>query len=77
MPKFADLHAEEAELTRRLKLGKNVEGRLAEVRRQLAEHHDRHFRVDTSDEAVSRRLGLLYVGQRRPGPGIDDGEGVR
>lgn len=76
MPKtFSELHAEESELVRRERLGKNVGGRLAEVRRQMMQHHDRLFEVDTSDEAVSRRLGLSYVAPSRPGPGFDGDDG--
>lgn len=71
--RFQSLHAEEAELARRFKLTptEGLEAKLKAVRAQMTAHHDTLFQIDTSPEAVSRRLGLPYVGQQRPGPGVE------
>lgn len=78
MSRYQELHAEEAELTRRYKLTptEGLEAKLKAVRSKLAEHHDELFRIDTSPEAVSRRLGLPYIGPQRPGSDFKD-EGSR
>lgn len=72
--RYQEMHAEEAELARRFKLTptEGLGAKLKAVRSQMAAHHDRMFALDTSDEAVSRRLGLPYVGQQRPGSGFGD-----
>ena len=49
-----------------------LEARLKAVRAQMAAHHDRTFGIDTSVEAMSRRLGLKYTAPQRPGPGFEE-----
>lgn len=78
MPKsFRELHAEETELVMLERAGKNVADRLDVVRKQMVAHHDRLFDIDTSPEAVSRRLGLPYIGLQRPGSDFRGGNDDR